>query len=126
MANFEIVQRTSQSEKRFLKMEFNNFNRVLSESTFLTVGKCYTVTNGRSHGLWTPGEEITFTAQPNIHSHSQIFRYDQSIFTPSNSEIICVQNVGAKVEMVSYLKKQIKIKILKRKKNPGSPLEVTC
>ena len=26
-------------------------------------------------------------------------------FTPSNSEIICVQNVGAKVEMVSYLKK---------------------
>ena len=25
--------------------------------------------------------------------------------TPSNSEIICVQNVGAKVEMVSYLKK---------------------
>ena len=24
--------------------------------------------------------------------------------TPSNSEIICVQNVGAKVEMVSYLK----------------------
>ena len=26
-------------------------------------------------------------------------------YTPSNSEIICVQNVGAKVEMVSYLKK---------------------
>ena len=25
--------------------------------------------------------------------------------TPLNSEIICVQNVGAKVEMVSYLKK---------------------
>ena len=25
--------------------------------------------------------------------------------TPPNSEIICVQNVGAKVEMVSYLKK---------------------
>ena len=47
-------------------------------------------------------------------------------FTPPNSEIICVQNVGAKVEMVSYLKKQIKIKILKRKRNPGSPLEVTC
>ena len=46
--------------------------------------------------------------------------------TPSNSEIICVQNVGAKVEMVSCLKKQINIKILKLKKNPGSPLEVTC
>ena len=25
--------------------------------------------------------------------------------TPPNSEIICIQNVGAKVEMVSYLKK---------------------
>ena len=25
--------------------------------------------------------------------------------TPPNSEIICVQNVGAKVEMVLYLKK---------------------
>ena len=29
----------------------------------------------------------------------------QYFHTPSNSEIICVQNVGAKVEMVSYLKK---------------------
>jgi hypothetical protein len=25
--------------------------------------------------------------------------------TPSNSKIICIQNVGAKLEMVSYLKK---------------------
>ena len=48
------------------------------------------------------------------------------LYTPPNSELICVQNVGAKVEMVLYFKKQIKIKILKQNKNPGSPLEVTC
>ena len=28
----------------------------------------------------TLGEEITFTEQPKVHSHSQIFRYGQSIF----------------------------------------------
>ena len=32
------------------------------------------------HGLRTPREKIAFTAQPKIHSHSQIFRYGQSIF----------------------------------------------
>ena len=32
------------------------------------------------HGLWTPREKIAFTAQPKIHSHSQIFRYGRSIF----------------------------------------------
>ena len=31
-----------------------------------------------THGLRTPGEEITFTAWPKIHS--QIFRYGQSIY----------------------------------------------
>ena len=32
------------------------------------------------HGLRTPSEEILVTARPKIHSHSQIFRYGQSIF----------------------------------------------
>ena len=32
------------------------------------------------HGLRTPREEMAFTAQPKIHSHSQIFRYGESIF----------------------------------------------
>ena len=32
------------------------------------------------HGLRTPREEIAFTTRPKIHSHSQIFRYGQSIF----------------------------------------------
>ena len=32
------------------------------------------------HGLRTPREEIAFTEWPKIHSHSQIFRYGQSIF----------------------------------------------
>ena len=33
-----------------------------------------------NHGLRTPREEITFTARPKIHSHSQVYRYGQSIF----------------------------------------------
>ena len=32
------------------------------------------------HGLRTPDEEIAFTARPKIKSHSQIYRYRQSIF----------------------------------------------
>ena len=38
------------------------------------------ISNPQIHGLWTPGEEIAFTARPKIHSHSQFFRYGQSIF----------------------------------------------
>ena len=34
----------------------------------------------KMHILRTPREEIAFTAWPKIHFHSQIFRYDQSIF----------------------------------------------
>ena len=34
-----------------------------------------------SHELWTPREEIVFTARPKIQSQSQIFRYVQSIFS---------------------------------------------
>ena len=30
--------------------------------------------------LWTPRDEITFTARPKIHSNSQICRYGRSIF----------------------------------------------
>ena len=33
-----------------------------------------------NHGLRTPGEEITFPAQPKIKSQSQTFRYGRSIF----------------------------------------------
>ena len=49
------------------------------------------------HGLRTPGEEIAFTARPKINSHSQIFRYGQSIFClphrPKLSELHCVSVV---------------------------------
>ena len=31
------------------------------------------------HGLWTPGEEMAFTAQTKIKSQSQIFRYGRRI-----------------------------------------------
>ena len=44
------------------------------------------------HGLRTSREEIAFTARPEIHSHSQIFRYGQSMFClphwPNFSDII--------------------------------------
>ena len=33
-----------------------------------------------THGPRTPREEIAFTAQSKIHSHSQFFRYGRSIF----------------------------------------------
>ena len=38
-------------------------------------------------------------------NNSRVFLRIFFIFTPSNSEIICVQNMGAKVELVSYFKK---------------------
>ena len=34
----------------------------------------------KKHELRMPSEEIAFTARPKINSHSQIFRYGQSIF----------------------------------------------
>ena len=36
--------------------------------------------NACDHGLRTPREKIASTARPKIHSHSQIFKYGQSIF----------------------------------------------
>ena len=42
------------------------------------------------------------------------------------AEILSGKNARAWVSMVLYVKKLIKIKILKRKKNPGSHLEVAC
>ena len=49
-------------------------------TSFLLGWLNYTVLYCSDHGLWTPREEIAFTAQPKIHSHSQIFRYGGSIF----------------------------------------------
>ena len=48
------------------------------------------------------------------------------MFTLPIAEILSGKNVRAWVSMVLYLKKLMKIKILKRKKNPGSRLEVAC
>ena len=47
-------------------------------------------------------------------------------FTLPTAEILSGKNARAWVSMVLYLKKQMKIKILKRKKNPRSCLEVAC
>ena len=35
------------------------------------------------HGLWTPSEEITFTARPKINSHSQIITYTNHKANPT-------------------------------------------
>ena len=43
--------------------------------------------------------------------------------TLPKAEILTGKNVRAWVSMVLYLRKYIKIKILKRKKNPGSCVE---
>ena len=45
---------------------------------------------GCRHGLRTPREEIVFIARPKIHSHSQIFRYGQSIFCLSDQGSILI------------------------------------
>ena len=37
-----------------------------------------------AHGLRTPREEISFTARPKIHFHSQIFMYGRNIFCLSH------------------------------------------
>ena len=46
--------------------------------------------------------------------------------TLHTADILSGKNARAWVSMVLYLKKKIRIKMLKRKKNPGSPLEVAC
>ena len=55
-----------------------------------------------------------------------VFRPVGSLYTLPTAEILSGKNARAWVSMVLYLKKLIKIKILKRKKNPGSRLEVAC
>ena len=49
-----------------------------------------------------------------------------TVLTVPTAEMLSGKNARARVSMVLYLKKLIKIKILKRKKNPGSHLEVAC
>ena len=47
-------------------------------------------------------------------------------YTVPIAEILSGKNVRAWVSMVLYLKKKLKLKYLNEKKNPGSPVEVTC
>ena len=67
---FKLVVRTSVCEKKIVDNEIMTRN-----CCQMAMSK-----NGLIHGLRTPGEEIAFTERPKIHSHSQIFRYGQSIF----------------------------------------------
>ena len=50
----------------------------------------------------------------------------QSVLTVPIAEILSGKNARAWISMILYFKKYIEIKILKRKKNPGSRLEVAC
>ena len=47
---------------------------------FFWIGEKNVVPSWRIHGLRTLWEALAFTTRPKIHSHSQIFRYDWSIF----------------------------------------------
>ena len=73
--------------------------------------------NSFSHGLRTPREEKAFTARPKIHSHSQIFRYGQSIFClplrPNFSDIfdLCLHWKSV-VRVYVYVHKTVKTKII--------------
>jgi hypothetical protein len=51
---------------------------------------------------------------------------DVKYSTLHTAEILSGKNAQTRVSIVSYLKKQIKIEILKWKKNPGSRLDVAC
>ena len=64
--NFTVKAKKKHSETYWINPSFNNF---VSFASILS-----------KHGLRTPREKIPFTAQPKIHSHSQIFRYGRSIF----------------------------------------------
>ena len=54
-------------------LRFDNASRLFND-------RC----EGDIHGLRTPRQEIAFTVRPKIHSHSQIFRYGQSIICLSH------------------------------------------
>ena len=70
------------SKAMLFNLKVNKLNeiplRVCNESLNVTLK--IISTNCVQQGLQTPREEIAFTAWPKIHSHSQIFRYGQSIF----------------------------------------------
>ena len=59
-----------------------------------------------SEAFWRARKFETLTLnQQKAPQYLPIWRQVGNEDTPPNSEIICVQNVGAKVDMVSYLKK---------------------
>ena len=64
------------------------------------------------HVLRTPGEEIAFTARPNIKSQSQIYSYGQSVFCPpyqpefSGFFDLCLHWVSV-VHVLTYIGEQL-------------------
>ena len=79
LCNYTKNQPTKATKNPIVKLKVSYFRNVFLVSSIL-------LKNERKqfdlwyHGLWTPREEIVFTARPKIHSHSQIFRYGRSIF----------------------------------------------
>ena len=67
-------------------MLFTIFEKIKNMSEFSQNGSYIVIkiqigkADDLTHGLWTHGEEITFTARLKINSQSQIFRYGRSIF----------------------------------------------
>jgi hypothetical protein len=77
------------------------------------------------HGLRTPREEIAFTAQPKIHSHSQIFRYGRSILClpqwPKFSDFfdLCLHYVSVVRAPVHVFDQEVNITCLAHKPKIG-------
>ena len=63
-----------------LSVLFAQQNCLLLNKLQYTYLALHVLSNTLSIRLWTPDEEIDFTARPKIHSHSQIFRYGRNIF----------------------------------------------
>ena len=125
----EHISNTYQTRKlrQNVLQYFGFIGEILSWSPLLV---SFTALN---HSLRTPREEIAFTAQLKIHSHSQIFRYGRSIFClphqPKFSDIfdLCLHWVSVvrvfghcnfswhaqlkKVQMVEITPREIQIKL---------------
>ena len=71
------VLRYVPTKLRFLTRECSE---LFSKSVRMNPFVSHSTLHRYRHGLWTPGEEIAFSARPKTKSQSQIFRYGRSIF----------------------------------------------
>ena len=81
------------------KINIGSFNKYVFITCLKDVKKDFA-----DYHFFHPMQKVNFTQFWDIFIIKGHLKW-LTLLTPSNLEIICVQNVGAKVEMVSYLKK---------------------